>query len=150
MKTGVCRFGLWKVNVVWSENIIHKISFSRTGEESYVPHQIRQYLSGKTAEFLPLKSIAITDGYPYSKIYKAVSDIPYGSTKTYSDIAKIADTHHRTVGVAMKRNPTPLVIPCHRVVSKSGIGGFTPDLEIKKSLLKMEKENTKSFRFITD
>ena len=122
IKTGICRFGLWKVSVFWSENTIHKISFLRSGEESHVPPQIKQYLSGKAGDFFPLKSIAISDGYPYCEIYKAVSDIPYGFTKTYSDIAKIADTHHRTVGMAMKRNPTPLIIPCHRVVSKSGIG----------------------------
>lgn len=150
IKTGICRFGLWKVSVFWSENTIHKISFLRTGDESYVPPQIRLYLSGKSGDFSPLKSIALSDGYPYSKIYKAVSEIPYGSTKTYSEIAETADTHHRTVGVAMKRNPTPLIIPCHRVVSKSGIGGFTPDLEIKRSLLKMEKQNLKSLGFITD
>jgi len=38
----------------------------------------------------------------------------------------------------MKRNPTPLIIPCHRVVAKSGIGGFTPSVEIKEALLRME------------
>jgi len=44
---------------------------------------------------------------------------------------------------AMARNPTPLVIPCHRVVGAKGIGGFSPDVEIKEMLLAMEK---KTFR----
>jgi methylated-DNA-[protein]-cysteine S-methyltransferase len=39
----------------------------------------------------------------------------------------------------MARNPTPLVIPCHRIVSKNGLGGFTPPLEIKRDLLAMER-----------
>ncbi|MBN2734145.1 MAG: methylated-DNA--[protein]-cysteine S-methyltransferase [Methanomicrobiaceae archaeon] len=150
MKTGSCRFGLWRVRVVWSENLIHKVTFSRTEEESFVPKQIRLYLTAKNMDFFPLKSIALSDGYPYREIYKTVSEIPYGLTKTYSEIAEIAGTHHRTVGVAMKRNPTPLIVPCHRVVSKSGIGGFTPDTGIKKALLDMEKQNAKSLGFIID
>jgi methylated-DNA-[protein]-cysteine S-methyltransferase len=40
----------------------------------------------------------------------------------------------------MARNPTPLVIPCHRIVAADGIGGFSPAIEIKESLLAMEKK----------
>jgi methylated-DNA-[protein]-cysteine S-methyltransferase len=40
----------------------------------------------------------------------------------------------------MARNPTPLVVPCHRVVAAGGIGGFTPTLEIKEYLLNLEKK----------
>jgi methylated-DNA-[protein]-cysteine S-methyltransferase len=45
----------------------------------------------------------------------------------------------------MRRNPVPLVIPCHRVVSRSGLGGFTPDPEIKTLLLDMERKNRRRF-----
>ena len=58
----------------------------------------------------------------------------------YSEIAEASGTHHRTVGVAMRRNPTPLIIPCHRVVSKTGLGGYSPDISIKKDLLNLEKK----------
>jgi methylated-DNA-[protein]-cysteine S-methyltransferase len=40
----------------------------------------------------------------------------------------------------MARNPTPLVIPCHRVLAAHGIGGFSPEIAIKESLLAMEKK----------
>jgi methylated-DNA-[protein]-cysteine S-methyltransferase len=40
----------------------------------------------------------------------------------------------------MSRNPTPLVIPCHRVLAAHGIGGFSPEVAIKESLLAMEKK----------
>jgi methylated-DNA-[protein]-cysteine S-methyltransferase len=40
----------------------------------------------------------------------------------------------------MAHNPTPLVIPCHRIVAARGIGGFTPSVEIKEALLAMEKK----------
>ncbi|HQC35436.1 MAG TPA: MGMT family protein, partial [Methanoculleus sp.] len=45
----------------------------------------------------------------------------------------------RAVGSAMAKNPTPIVVPCHRVVAKTGIGGFTPDPAIKEALLAMER-----------
>jgi methylated-DNA-[protein]-cysteine S-methyltransferase len=43
----------------------------------------------------------------------------------------------------MARNPTPLVIPCHRVVAADGIGGFSPSIEIKQLLLAMEEKGCK-------
>jgi methylated-DNA-[protein]-cysteine S-methyltransferase len=46
----------------------------------------------------------------------------------------------------MARNPTPLVIPCHRIVAKSGIGGFTPSVEIKEALLAMERKGLRKKR----
>jgi len=144
INTGICRFGLWRVRVEWSDDLIHRISFIRTGDESYIPVQIKQFLTGKKTDLSPLKSIALSDGYPFSEIYRAVMEIPYGETRTYSEIGKLTGTHHRTVGVAMRRNPTPLIIPCHRVISKNGPGGFTPDIEIKKSLIKMENKVLKS------
>jgi len=49
-------------------------------------------------------------------------------------------TSPRAVGQAMARNPTPLVVPCHRIVAAHGIGGFSPALEIKELLLGMEKK----------
>jgi methylated-DNA-[protein]-cysteine S-methyltransferase len=41
----------------------------------------------------------------------------------------------------MARNPTPLVIPCHRITAAHGIGGFSPSIDIKEALLAMEKKN---------
>ncbi|HJJ98057.1 MAG TPA: MGMT family protein, partial [Methanocorpusculum sp.] len=49
------------------------------------------------------------------------------------------------VGNAMAHNPTALLIPCHRVVAADGgLGGFTPDISIKKELLKLEAEHKAS------
>ena len=61
-------------------------------------------------------------------------------TATYGEIAARVGTSPRVVGQAMARNPTPLIIPCHRIVAVKGIGGFTPPLEIKRDLLAMEKK----------
>jgi methylated-DNA-[protein]-cysteine S-methyltransferase len=43
----------------------------------------------------------------------------------------------------MAHNPTPLIVPCHRIVAADGIGGFSPDIEIKELLLAMEKKGLK-------
>lgn len=81
------------------------------------------------------------------KILKRVSELKYGITKTYSDIAVKANTHARPVGNACRNNPIQLIIPCHRVIGKNNIGGFSGEdvkkngsmMFIKKSLLKMEE-----------
>jgi methylated-DNA-[protein]-cysteine S-methyltransferase len=75
---------------------------------------------------------------PFSRIYRAVQEVEYGATETYGGIAAKVGTSPRVVGRAMAHNPTPLVIPCHRIVAVRGTGGFTPSVEIKEALLAME------------
>jgi methylated-DNA-[protein]-cysteine S-methyltransferase len=87
-----------------------------------------------------MESVAIHDDTVYSRIYRLVREIPRGKTATYGEIARRAGTSPRVVGQAMARNPTPLVIPCHRVVAAHGIGGFSPSVEIKVVLLEIEKK----------
>ena len=82
----------------------------------------------------------------YSRVYREARKIPYGSTATYGEIARRAGTHPRVVGQAMARNPVALVIPCHRVVAAGGIGGFSPSVEIKQELLKMEKRGLRKLQ----
>ena len=66
--------------------------------------------------------------------------IPYGECVTYSYIAeKVGNPKaYRAVGTSCGNNPIPLVVPCHRVVSKSGLGGFSGGLDIKRFLLELE------------
>ena len=142
LKKGACSFGYWWVHVEWSGDTIHRIRFSRKGDESYIPPAIRKFIKGKSTEIPGLKSIALSDNHPYRDIYQEVAKIPCGETRTYSDIGTETGHHARTVGVAMRRNPTPLIVPCHRVVSKNGTGGFTPEIEIKQALLDMEKKKS--------
>ncbi|MBN2478687.1 MAG: MGMT family protein [Parachlamydiales bacterium] len=56
----------------------------------------------------------------FEKIYDEVKKIPKGSTKTYSEIAKIVKTTPRVVGFALHQNKDPISIPCHRVIFKDG------------------------------
>jgi methylated-DNA-[protein]-cysteine S-methyltransferase len=137
---GSCRFGLWFVHVWWNDTAVHRVRFARTGMPGRVPDLIRQYCAGQVVNLSDLNSIATHQDTVYSRIYRAVQQVPYGSTSTYGEIAVGIGTSPRVVGQAMARNPVPLVIPCHRIVAADGIGGFSSPVEIKDALLVMEKK----------
>ena len=82
-----------------------------------------------------------------TEVWKALCQIPYGETWTYSDIANTIQKPAavRAVGTAIGANPILLTVPCHRVIGKSGkLTGFRGGLdmkETKRKLLKLEQEN---------
>jgi len=76
---------------------------------------------------------------------EALCAIPPGSTKTYGDIAKQLDTSPRAIGAWCASNPLLLKVPCHRIVSKSGLGGFHPGRPWKE-LLQMLEQSRSSIR----
>ncbi len=103
--------------------------------------QILAYL--KTPQFvfdLPLKP----HGTEFQQsVWRYLRSIPPGEVRTYGEVAAALNSSPRAVGNACRRNPLPLVIPCHRVVSASGIGGFSgytagTQIDIKKQLLSHE------------
>ena len=59
-----------------------------------------------------------------ASVWEAIRAVPRGATTTYGTIARQLDSMPRAVGQACGDNPLPLVIPCHRVVSQQGLGGF--------------------------
>lgn len=146
MSEGSCRLGLWYVQVTWTDTVVHRIRFHKTGIPGQVPEEITRFLAGKSTTLDPLVSLLLKEDGTYGRIYRAVRTIPYGSVRTYGEIALQAGTNPRTVGMAMKRNTTPIIIPCHRVVSAEGLGGFTPDLWLKEELLRIEAEGVKKLR----
>ena len=144
--TGFARFGLWFVEVRWSGDTVSRVRFSRSRpEEGPVPSLLRLYLSGRPVNLSLLEPAITPASELYANIYREVRSLRYGETATYGEIAIRAGTGPRVVGHAMARNPVPLIIPCHRVVSRSGPGGFSPDPEIKIRLLEMERKNKKRF-----
>ncbi|MEK6705660.1 MAG: MGMT family protein, partial [Bdellovibrionota bacterium] len=75
------------------------------------------------------------------------SSIPYGETRTYGWVAsRIKNpSANRAVGQALRSNPLPIIIPCHRIVSANSLGGFMghtnpddPELKLKQGLLALE------------
>ncbi len=77
------------------------------------------------------------------QVWKTLSSIPSGETRTYGSLAKQLKTSPRALGQACRVNPILLVVPCHRVVATGGIGGFGGSMagrsiEIKQWLLEHE------------
>ena len=58
------------------------------------------------------------------RVWQAMLAIPYGETRSYGEIATLLGSSARAIGGACGRNPLPVLIPCHRIVARQGIGGF--------------------------
>ena len=102
--------------------------------------QIQEYFSNPRVQFNMKHEVA---GTPYQRlVWQAISAIPCGETRTYAELAQQIGSGSRAVANACGANPFPLVVPCHRVVAKNGLGGFMQGfegaLEIKKWLLAHE------------
>lgn len=77
------------------------------------------------------------------EVMAAMVDIPYGETRTYSEIAEQLDTAPVAIGQACARNPVPLVVPCHRVVGSDGdLTGYSAagGVATKRRLLDLEDQ----------
>lgn len=104
--------------------------------------QLQAYFNHELTEFdLPLW----VDGSNFQRaVCDAMFAIPFGETVTYGDLAKITQTPAQAVGNACGANPIPVIIPCHRVLSATGLGGFSGaggglnGIEMKVTLLKHE------------
>lgn len=99
---------------------------------------LKAYCRGVHTQSLPIQMAHLP---PFTKsVLEAMAEIPFGSTNTYQGIAALIGNPKapRAVGQACGRNPFPLVLPCHRVLSASGIGGFNCGLPIKQTLLAFE------------
>ncbi|MCP4042152.1 MAG: MGMT family protein, partial [Gammaproteobacteria bacterium] len=77
------------------------------------------------------------------RVWNALGEIPPGETMTYGELARHLGSGPRAVGNACRSNPVPIVVPCHRVVSATGLGGFMGDtagepMAIKSWLLRHE------------
>jgi methylated-DNA-[protein]-cysteine S-methyltransferase len=91
-----------------------------------IKKQFAAYFSGELKEFsLPFLFKQGTD-YQLT-VWDQIRKISYGSTKTYGEIAKKIKSGPRAVGNACRRNQLLLIVPCHRVVSAMGLGGFMGD-----------------------
>jgi methylated-DNA-[protein]-cysteine S-methyltransferase len=101
--------------------------------------QLLEYSSGTRREFdLPLAMV----GSAWQKaVWRALTEIPYGETRSYAEIAAAVGRPGaaRAVGRANATNRLPLVVPCHRVISADGtLGGFNGGLHLKERLLEHE------------
>ena len=103
--------------------------------------QLEEYFAGNRKQFdLPLAP----KGTDFQKrVWKALTDIPYGETRTYGKIAAAVGNPKaaRAVGMANNKNPIGIIVPCHRVVGADGkLVGYAGGMEKKEWLLNLEQE----------
>ena len=108
--------------------------------------QLARYFDGTLKQFdLPLA----LRGTPFQrKVWDTLSAIPYGTLKTYGDLARELGSVARAVGQACGTNPIPIVVPCHRVLAQGGgIGGFSGfhGTDSKRFLLALEGSGSGQF-----
>ena len=133
--------GVFKINLtnIFSESIeeTNPISFSYIHKK--VIKEINEYFFGSRKKFnVP---ICLKVNPFYKLVLNEIRKIPYGKTKSYKDLA-ININHckaYRAVGLANKKNPLPIIIPCHRVIKNNGdLGGYSGGKKLKKKLLELE------------
>ncbi|MFW2374676.1 MAG: methylated-DNA--[protein]-cysteine S-methyltransferase [Gammaproteobacteria bacterium] len=111
------------------------------GLEQRALAQLQQYcLSGQQVFDLPLEPVGTEF---QQRVWRALRGIPAGEVRSYGQLAQQLGSSARAVGNACRNNPIALLIPCHRVVAKSGLGGFSGQtsgdrVTLKKRLLHHE------------
>jgi methylated-DNA-[protein]-cysteine S-methyltransferase len=106
-----------------------------------VADRLKRYFNGETEDFTDRLDLSGTTGFQ-QRVWRLVRNIPRGETRSYGWVARQIGSPKaaRAVGQAMGRNPLPIIIPCHRVISSDGkLGGFGGGLEIKRFLLDLEQ-----------
>lgn len=106
-----------------------------------VARQLKAYFAGKLKKFTVRLDLKVS-GF-YGQTLRHVFAIPFGTTKSYGQIAAELGNPlaSRAVGSANRNNPIPIIIPCHRVVAANSLGGYggkCGNLELKKKLLRHE------------
>jgi O-6-methylguanine DNA methyltransferase len=139
---------LGTLTAIYEDGVIKRLLFPDepfgadiTGIDETLPFasQMIEYFECKRKDFsLPI----FISGTKFMRdVYDATLNIPYGETASYSDVAFLAGYPRafRAAGSAMRANPLPILIPCHRVVHKSGnFSAYSGGTDIKRFLLKLE------------
>ena len=115
---------------------------SRSSIAEQVSMKLEEYFMSIDTEWnLPLASVGTAF---QKKVWQYLQSIPRGETRYYSEVAKALNSSAQAVGNACRTNPFVIVIPCHRVISKQGIGGYDGEtsgnnIKIKQWLLDHER-----------
>ncbi len=102
---------------------------------------IKNYFKGLHVSFnMPVEFVDVSDFV--RQVLNITYLIPYGEVRTYKWISEKIGTGdiNRAVGMALSKNPIPVIVPCHRVIQSDGeLGGFSYGLKWKIKLLRLEK-----------
>ena len=142
---GLCYVGLADESDERMKDWAHRLGYrelreQESGLEAY-KDRIERYLTGADHHFA---AIALDlKGTPFQQeVWQALCDIPYGETRTYTQMAEALGkpASVRAVASAIGKNPVLIAIPCHRIIAKNGdLSGYRDGKDRKKSLLELEK-----------
>ena len=123
-------------------------SVESPGKFGDLPQRLERYTGGERISFN--YKLDFGNSTPFQRaVWEATRSIPYGETRSYEWIAQRVGKPGaaRAVGQALKCNPLPIVVPCHRVIGKDGsLTGFSCGLELKRRLLNMEASSPSKSR----
>ena len=150
MARSVFETPLGKVVAVADEEGLCSLDFdenaSASDEENVhltqLQRELSEYFAGKRKTF----DVRLNPkGTPFQRaVWRTLCDIPYGSVISYSQEAQMLSHEKavRAVANANGKNPIPIIIPCHRVIAKSGgIGGYSGGIWRKEFMLELERKN---------
>jgi methylated-DNA-[protein]-cysteine S-methyltransferase len=109
--------------------------------------ELDEYFRGTRREFSVELDLSLVRGFELTVLRKLVK-VPFGTTISYGELAARSGNARaaRAVGGAMRKNPIPILVPCHRVTAVGGaIGGFSGGLDVKRALLALEGVSGLSF-----
>ncbi len=103
--------------------------------------ELEEYLNWERTRFSVEADLSNLSDFT-RRVLEETRKIEYGTTITYSALARrIGSSAIRAVGSALSRNPVPIIIPCHRVVARNGIGGFSCGVDMKIKLIELEQKH---------
>ena len=144
------------LGILWldaNEQALTAVSYTELSESENANSNILNQAKEELLHFLAGDRTAFTVPYQFicgtpfqQEVWQALAQIPYGKTCCYQDIADQIQRPKavRAIGQANRKNPLPIIIPCHRVIGKSGqltgySGSSAEGLAIKQQLLTIEQ-----------
>ena len=149
---GICRVVLSiqsESKFVESLKTIYHSPKKQTRQLIDIEKEFHLYFSGKLKKFSFKPDLRQGTNFQ-RRVWKKLTFIPFGETRSYQWLAAAIYQPKacRAVGNANGKNPTPIIIPCHRVIQKNGsLGGFTGGTHLKKYLLELEKKSNATFPY---
>ena len=139
---GICTDGDYLTHIEFLPRK-HPILEPLTPAAALACEQLDAYVKDANFRFTLLLSIEGT--LHQMAVWRTMQGIPRGETRTYGELARAIKSAPRAVGQACGKNPVPIIIPCHRIVSSTGMGGFMgaqsgDPLKIKQWLLAHERK----------
>ncbi len=157
MERYILSFEPFSLVVIWDGVLIERIFIKKGSLEEkrhQLPDPVRKlkmevsaYLKGNLRRFSPYNLKFSSLSPFFRRVLKVTSNIPYGTLKSYSEIAEEVGgkKYARAVGMVLSKNPFPILIPCHRVIRKNGeLGGFSGGVNIKRFLIDLESKFKKN------